>query len=206
MIFSAIRTLSETKGSSRTAIAKFIGAAYLDLPPSHSALLTHHLRRLKQKGRLVMVRHSYKIPKQVKNPKKDAKRGRGRPPKPKSLGAPEVAVAKRPRGRPRKTEGVDGGDGVLMAVKKRERPSKVEGGDVATSIRRPRGRPRKVVGLVGGDGVLKVGKKRGRPSKKVEVNGGEGATSIGRARGRPRKVEGGETRKETRGRPRKITF
>eukprot|EP00268_Persea_americana_P005422 TRINITY_DN11815_c1_g1_i1.p1 TRINITY_DN11815_c1_g1~~TRINITY_DN11815_c1_g1_i1.p1 ORF type:complete len:201 (-),score=35.75 TRINITY_DN11815_c1_g1_i1:249-851(-) len=170
MIISAIRTLNEKKGSSRTAIDKFITAVYLDLPPSHSSKLTAHLRRLKDKGRLVMVRHSYKLPNQVKNPVSGEKRGRGRPPKTKSLGAPEAAVVKRPRGRPRKVEGLDGGDGAVVMGKKRGRPpkkAKTEGGDGATSIGRPRGRPRKV--KVEGGETKKEGTKapRGRPRKLV---------------------------------------
>ncbi|GMY38415.1 Histone H1.2 [Fagus crenata] len=31
-------------------------------PPTHSALLTHHLKRLKNSGLLIMVKKSYKLP------------------------------------------------------------------------------------------------------------------------------------------------
>ncbi|XP_004301255.1 PREDICTED: uncharacterized protein LOC101294766 [Fragaria vesca subsp. vesca] len=101
MIYTAIAALKERDGSSRRAIAKYIEQVYPSLPPTHSALLTHHLKRLKNSGHLEMVKKSYKIP---GPPRSDAAapppfpidspapasaaspaqpRGRGRPPKPK---------------------------------------------------------------------------------------------------------------------------
>ncbi|XAR63954.1 hypothetical protein NMG60_11024123 [Bertholletia excelsa] len=62
MITSAITALKEKNGSSRQAIAKYIEKAYANLPSTHSALLTHHLKRLKNSGQLVMVKHSYMLP------------------------------------------------------------------------------------------------------------------------------------------------
>lgn len=99
MIYTAIAALKERDGSSRRAIAKYIEQVYPSLPPTHSALLTHHLKRLKNSGHLEMVKKSYKIP---GPPRSDASlplptdsagptsplvspRGRGRPPKPKSI-------------------------------------------------------------------------------------------------------------------------
>lgn len=93
MIYTAIGTLKERNGSSKRAIAKFIEQAYTGLPPTHSALLTHHLKRLKNNGHLVMVKKSYKLPKSDSSaaaasqasslPASGTPRGRGRPPKPK---------------------------------------------------------------------------------------------------------------------------
>ncbi|GLU12923.1 hypothetical protein SLE2022_295780 [Rubroshorea leprosula] len=99
MIFEAIGALKERDGSSRRAIAKYIDGAYKNLPPTHSALLTHHLKRLKKHGQLVMVKKSYKLSRSENNladasapdavlapapaaALAGAKRGRGRPPKP----------------------------------------------------------------------------------------------------------------------------
>ncbi|WCJ33967.1 winged-helix DNA-binding transcription factor family protein [Euphorbia peplus] len=112
MIYAAITALKERDGSSKRAIAKYIERAFTGLPPTHSALLTHHLKRLKNSGLLVMVKKSYMMPRSeltVDNggvitasaapvdpyPAGDVaavtaassptgpKRGRGRPPKPK---------------------------------------------------------------------------------------------------------------------------
>ncbi|CAH9143953.1 unnamed protein product [Cuscuta epithymum] len=62
MITTAVATLKETNGSSRQAIARYIDRFYSDLPHTHSSLLSHHLKRLKNTGQLVMVKHSYKLP------------------------------------------------------------------------------------------------------------------------------------------------
>ncbi|XP_039044710.1 HMG-Y-related protein A-like [Hibiscus syriacus] len=61
MICEAISGLKDANGSSKRAIAKYIESAHKDLPPTHSALLTHHLKRLKNNGILVMVKKSYKL-------------------------------------------------------------------------------------------------------------------------------------------------
>ncbi|GKV05144.1 hypothetical protein SLEP1_g17186 [Rubroshorea leprosula] len=107
MIYEAIGALKERDGSSRRAIAKYIEGAYKNLPPTHSALLTHHLKRLKSNGHLVMVKKSYKLPRSdnhlpeasaadaaaVPVPTSDAagpKRSRGRPPKSKLTTTPAV--------------------------------------------------------------------------------------------------------------------
>ncbi|KAL9228974.1 hypothetical protein vseg_004496 [Gypsophila vaccaria] len=49
-------------GSSKRAIAKYIDRVYSNLPPTHSALLTHHLKRLKNAGQLLMIKNSYQLP------------------------------------------------------------------------------------------------------------------------------------------------
>ncbi|CAK7349611.1 unnamed protein product [Dovyalis caffra] len=67
MIYSAITALKEQDGSSRIAIAKYIERAYPGLPPNHSDLLTHHLKRLKNSGALVLNRKSYMLPRSDNN-------------------------------------------------------------------------------------------------------------------------------------------
>ncbi|KAL0429537.1 UNVERIFIED_CONTAM: Histone H1 [Sesamum radiatum] len=56
MITAAIAALKERNGSSKRAIAKYIETHYANLPPTHSALLTHHLKRLKINGQVLMVK------------------------------------------------------------------------------------------------------------------------------------------------------
>ncbi|XP_024971297.1 uncharacterized protein LOC112510191 isoform X2 [Cynara cardunculus var. scolymus] len=62
MITAAITALKDKDGSSRQAISKYIEKEYTNLPPTHSVLLTHHLKRLKNQGELMMVKHSYMLP------------------------------------------------------------------------------------------------------------------------------------------------
>lgn len=62
MIVAAIAALQDKDGSSRQAIAKYIEKEYASLPPTHSSLLTHHLKRMKNEGELMMVKHSYMLP------------------------------------------------------------------------------------------------------------------------------------------------
>ncbi|BBH04175.1 winged-helix DNA-binding transcription factor family protein [Prunus dulcis] len=102
MIYAAIAALKEKDGSSKRAIAKYIERAYSGLPTTHSALLTHHLKRLKSNGLLVMVKKSYKLPRSDASlpppnasaaaaaattalPSAGPSRGRGRPPKTKPI-------------------------------------------------------------------------------------------------------------------------
>ncbi|KAF9671321.1 hypothetical protein SADUNF_Sadunf12G0035200 [Salix dunnii] len=67
MIYSAITALKEQDGSSRIAIAKYIERAYPGLPANHSDLLTHHLKRLKNSGALVLNKKSYMLPRSDNN-------------------------------------------------------------------------------------------------------------------------------------------
>ncbi|KAK8947161.1 hypothetical protein KSP39_PZI006679 [Platanthera zijinensis] len=80
MIVSAIEALKDRKGSSRKAIFKYIADNYTGLPSTHAALLTHHLRRLRHKGDLIMLKHSFKLSDSSAGVG-SKKRGRGRPPK-----------------------------------------------------------------------------------------------------------------------------
>ncbi|XP_061343662.1 uncharacterized protein LOC133289683 isoform X2 [Gastrolobium bilobum] len=93
MIYTAIEALKEKDGSSKRAIAKYIEQVYKEtLPPNHSNLLTHHLKRLKNNGMLVMVKKSYKLPRSAPLPAVTAP------------AAPSSSQSPRPRGRPRKAQ------------------------------------------------------------------------------------------------------
>lgn len=231
MIFSAIRTMNEKKGSSKKAIGKFIEATYPSLPPSHSALLTLHLRRLKNKGRLAMVNRSFMLPKKPQGAVSGEKRLRGRPPKAKSEGA-SVSMVPR-RGRPPKakpagapiTVALQRGRGRLPKPmpkpklkpnpKSKLKPNPLAVGPIA-GVKRGRGRPKKVEG--GGTeepkkvegGAAEAPKKRGRPPKKTKIDVVDSTTSPKSRRGRPRKAEGRDATEEgaggPRGRRRKLAF
>lgn len=180
MIFAAVTALKEKNGSSKRAIAKYIERVYSGLPPTHSALLTHHLKRLKSAGLLVMVKKSYKLPRSdapSSAPLPGRGRGRGRPPKPKptpnlepnaqpvlvALGlvdepnAQPVVAAKRGPGRPRKS-GPVGQAG--PAKRGRGRPPGAVGVKPRLTKRTPK--PKSVTAVLGPHG-LKRG--RGRPPK-----------------------------------------
>lgn len=104
MILAAIEALNEENGSNKSSIskhiAKHIEATYGPIPPAHSALLNHHLNKMKSSGQLQFLKNNYLIP----DPNAPPRRGRGRPPKPKMPlppGAP--LLPPRPRGRPPKS-------------------------------------------------------------------------------------------------------
>lgn len=220
MIIKAIVDLNERKGSSSRAIAKYIDATFSNLPHSHAALLVHHLRRLKKKGVLQMVKHSYKLPKNASTKTDAPKRGPGRPPKPKPSVAGDGAVAglvKKGRGRPRKDPNVPR-EAPRKPKVRRPRKAPLAAG---VSAPRPRGRPPKttksegvsaaaaapaaiVVPLATSPGATPP-KVRGRP-KKVKPDGSKAAADKKekRPRGRPKK-EGGppSSEKRPRGRPKK---
>ncbi|KAL0918690.1 hypothetical protein M5K25_010713 [Dendrobium thyrsiflorum] len=111
MVLSALEALNGRKGSSRHAISKYISDNYSDLPPTHSSLLSHHLRRLQSQGVIRMFKHSYKL---------------ADPPAAEDSGA-AVGSKKRGRGRPRKI--VPAPSSVIVkAPKKRGRPPKLSAG------------------------------------------------------------------------------
>ncbi|KAI6683497.1 hypothetical protein NL676_029410 [Syzygium grande] len=180
MIYAAIGALKERDGSSKRAIAKFIEKTYADLPTTHPALLTHHLKRLKNSGHLVMVKKSYKLPgsgdpaaaPNLPAPPEgsESKRRRGRPPKAKlegllaaapagPAGAPEPVAAK---------QGPDGGPapipvplpGHVPAKRGRGRPPK--SGLVKSRVGRPL-KPSLVAVLANGE--QNGPKPRGRPRR-----------------------------------------
>ncbi|XP_042503164.1 SH3 domain-containing protein C23A1.17-like isoform X2 [Macadamia integrifolia] len=177
------RALDERKGSSKTAIKKYIDSTYPNLPATHAALLTTHLKRLKNTGLVIMVRRSYKLP----NPKKaqaappssssalafplsvPEKRGRGRPPKPKPL---EVgpALPKRSRGRPPKPKPLNAGPALLKRRPGRPpkpKPASVTFTVVGSDVKRGRGRPPKPKPILvpGSNGIVSQPKPRRQPKK-----------------------------------------
>ncbi|GER32883.1 HMR1 protein [Striga asiatica] len=199
MITAAISALMEPNGSSKRAIAKYIGDHYSDLPSTHEALLTHHLKRLKINGQLLMVKHSYKLPRSAPPPPNGAvnavapqpspagpKKRPGRPPKHK----PEAAQVAVPVFQPMENtnsvpamaaEPVNGpAAAVPKPVRGRGRPPKLHG------LKRPPGRPPKAGGpSVGGSGrgrgrprlgapPAQVRKRPGRPPKLINVIPGSG--------------------------------
>ncbi|XVF03214.1 hypothetical protein REPUB_Repub04eG0242100 [Reevesia pubescens] len=187
MICEAIGALKDKNGSSKRAIAKYIESAYNDLPPTHSALLTHHLKSLKNNGILIMVKKSYKLasstsrsealvpdssPPNPSDASVGPKRGRGRPPKPKSSTLPvtdpnsqqPVSVSDGPKkspGRPKKNGPVE----QLGVVRKgRGRPPKTGPKKSTGRLRKP-----KTVRSVVGANAMKRG--RGRPPNQVLPHG-----------------------------------
>ncbi|XP_057786276.1 HMG-Y-related protein B-like [Salvia miltiorrhiza] len=144
MILAAIEALG---GSNKSSILRHIEAAYGTLPPAHSALLTHHLNKMRSSGQLHFIKNNYLIP----DPNSPPRRGRGRPPKPKTPLPPGVVLLPpRPRGRPpksRDTPPTTATTTTNLSGKKRGRPPKavaVVGACVAPAVTRGRGRPPKV--------------------------------------------------------------
>ncbi|PSR88138.1 HMG-Y-related protein like [Actinidia chinensis var. chinensis] len=125
MILAAIEALNDKDGSNKSSISKQIEAEYGELPAAHTTLLSHHLNKMKQSGQLVMVKNNYMRP----DPNAPPRRGRGRPPKPKTALPPDATMSPpRPRGRPPKPR-----DPLSSVTTK---PSSAGSG-------RPRGRPPK---------------------------------------------------------------
>lgn len=202
MITAAISDLNERNGSSKRAIAKYIETNYSNLPPTHSALLTHHLKRLKSNGQLLMVKHSYKLPRSAPvavngafNPafsdpsSAGPKRRPGRPPKPKPDAVQAAvpvfdpplnmnampAVVPATQSQPNVALGPFNGPAPGAPVRGRGRPPKPGG------AKRGPGRPPKSGGLTAGSGAVARG--RGRPRK----NAYPGALAArGKGQGRPR--------------------
>ncbi|KAF8095212.1 hypothetical protein N665_0339s0081 [Sinapis alba] len=183
MICSAISALNEADGSSKQAISRYIERFYTGIPPAHGALLTHHLRTLKNSGVLVMVKKSYKLA--AYTPPTSVAAAGLEPPRSnfnnrvnETQQLPDLAAAsapqtqKRGRGRPPKAKP----DGLLQTNGK---PT-LEQNQLQPQppIKRPPGRPRK-------DGAS--------PTVKASVSGGEeiakrrGRPPSGRAAGRERK-------------------
>ncbi|KAG6469273.1 HMG-Y-related protein A-like [Zingiber officinale] len=149
MIMEAIAALGEARGADKSAISNYIESKNSDLPPDHPSLLSTHLDRMKENGELLHVDGYYTKP----GTNAPAKRGRGRPPKPKSdLASGAELPSPRSRGRPPKTK-----DPLAAAVAK-----------AASGFPRPRGRPPKAdrateSGTSGA--VVGVKRGRGRPPK-----------------------------------------
>ncbi|KAJ0981304.1 hypothetical protein J5N97_009575 [Dioscorea zingiberensis] len=154
MIVAAIEALDEKSGSSESSISKYMEATYGSLPSTHSEQLVEELTRMKESGELVVVEDNYRLPETDPPPK----RGRGRPPKPKTpVPEAEAMPVSRPRGRPPKPK-----DPLAVAVAKaahglpkrrgrppkNPRPSAPSPAPAATGavvgVKRGRGRPPKV--------------------------------------------------------------
>ncbi|KAG5532140.1 hypothetical protein RHGRI_026677 [Rhododendron griersonianum] len=156
MIMAAIEALNDESGSNKSAISRQIEATYGELPAAHTTLLSHHLNKMKQGGQLVMVKNNYMKP----DPNAPPRRGRGRPPKPKTASslptADAVASPPRPRGRPpkardpfappseAKAKPASSGRPRGRPPKKAKVESAVEGGVTSAAPARGRGRPPKV--------------------------------------------------------------
>lgn len=143
-------------GSSKRAIAKYIDRVYTNLPPTHSALLTHHLKRLKNLGQLVMIKNSYQLPVRAASPvnttaSASASASASDPPRsaappPLDTQAP-TATPKKRAGRPPKTKTEPQ---IVSGFSPTQPPSSAQqGGSVGvatngpSSGKRPRGRPPK---------------------------------------------------------------
>lgn len=207
MIYAAITALKERNGSSRRAIAKYIDRVYSDLPPTHSALLTHHLKRLKNSGLLVMVKKSYKLPRSdaasslptlpLSGPPKlqGQSRGRGRPPKPKLNNINNPQPIPQPNAQPVLVALglVDEPNAQPLSYKRgpgrprKSGPLGQDGPSVKKSRGRPPGPPRGLVGVKNKARMVK--KTPGRPPKPKSVTGVLGPNGLKRGRGRPPKVQ-----------------
>ncbi|KAK6127641.1 hypothetical protein DH2020_038620 [Rehmannia glutinosa] len=204
MITAAITALNERNGSSKRAVAKYIESNYTGLPPTHSALLTHHLKRLKTNGQLTMVKNSYKLPRSAPAAVNGAanavfpdpastgtKRRPGRPPKPKP-GAIQVAVPVFP-----------------PPINVNAAPEVVPAAELQQNVAIGTGSVYVAVGPVNGAPVATPTRGRGRPPKKVGVkrgpgrppkSGGPTGGSVARGRGRPKSVA--PAAQKSSGRPR----
>ncbi|KAI3466961.1 hypothetical protein Pfo_023624 [Paulownia fortunei] len=158
MILAAIEALNEKNGSNKSSISKHIEATYGNLPPAHSTLLTHHLNKMKSTGQLQFLKNNYLKP----DPNAPPRRGRGRPPKPKTPLPPgTVPPPPRPRGRPPKSRDPTApppppkpkatSTSATVSGKKRGRPPKAATAGLAappppaaSGAPRGRGRPPKV--------------------------------------------------------------
>lgn len=152
----AVEALDDQNGSNKSAISKYIESSYGELPAGHTTLLSHHLNKLKESGDLVFWKNNYMKP----DPDAPPRRGRGRPPKPKSPLPPGTVLSPpRPRGRPPKDPNA---------------PPKPTTPKASAGSGRPRGRPKKIARLsppppppvipVAGPTVGSV-RPRGRPPK-----------------------------------------
>lgn len=216
MIVGAIEALKERNGSSKTAIAKYISSNFKDLPPTHDALLSRHLGRLKKLEVLQMVGKSYTLAGSGKGLDNAKEKGgstskRGRPSK-KSTVSNDInpGIEKKRRGRPRKVPTQEG-TGLSSEKRKPGRPRKsLPTAELilprklksllAVEKRKP-GRPKK-----GSSSVIAtaLGEKRkpGRPKKVLlQLKPTLAAFALGekRKRGRPKKLAGfilGEERKQ----------
>ena len=75
MSAEAIGALKDRTGSSQLAIAKWIEGKYAGvLPANFKKQLSLQLKKLSQKGKLVQIKHSYKLSDELKKPAKVVKK------------------------------------------------------------------------------------------------------------------------------------
>ncbi|KAI4299594.1 hypothetical protein L6164_033038 [Bauhinia variegata] len=147
MIMKALEALNDKNGSNKSAISKYIESSYGELPAGHSALLSHHLNRMKESGELMFWKNNY----MKRDPNAPPRRGRGRPPKPKVPLPPDTVLSPpRPRGRPPKDPNA---------------PPKPPKAKVSAGSGRPRGRPKKISRSTAAGNSAPSGRPRGRPPK-----------------------------------------
>ncbi|GAB4860988.1 hypothetical protein Ancab_036148 [Ancistrocladus abbreviatus] len=186
MITAAISALKEKGGSSKKAIAKYIDRVYTNLPASHSALLTHHLKRLKSVGQLVMVKKSYMLPRSAEGIALDPspslpKRGPGRPPKPKAAAEAAFLQSVQPNSVGLVVD-TGFGTGPTLPKKRPGRPPKPKPAPLAAAVvpLYPEVQPQQDPSLVG-SGLVNgsvIPKRRGRPPKS-KVAGAVGSDTSG---------------------------
>lgn len=172
MIMKALEALNEANGSNKSAISNYIESTYGVLPEGHSALLSHHLNKMKESGELVFWKNNYMKP----DPNAPPKRGRGRPPKPKAPVPPGTVLSPpRPRGRPPKD------------------PNTPPTAKVSSGSGRPRGRPKKIPRpspVVAPTSSPVVAAPTSSPVAAAPTSSPVAApTTAGRPRGRPPKVK-----------------
>ncbi|KAL6518098.1 hypothetical protein OROMI_033799 [Orobanche minor] len=196
MITAAVSALNERNGSSKRAVAKYIEAHYSNLPSTHSALLTHHLKRLKTNGQLLMVKHSYMLPRSahIPTPVNGAVN---------AVYSDTSAGAKRRPGRPPKLKP----DSIQVAVPVFEPPINMNAVPVTAELQ-----PNLATGLVNGTAASlgppvrgrgrppKHGLKRG-PGRPPKSGGPSSGVGFGRVRVRP-KIAGPTQVTKGLGRPR----
>ncbi|XP_022850381.1 uncharacterized protein LOC111372327 [Olea europaea var. sylvestris] len=197
MIKAAIRALKERNGSSKRAIAKYIETQYSNLPPTHSSLLTKHLKRLKNSGQVLMVKNSYKLPRSTTVSVTANVNGN-------SISGPATVGPKRRPGRPPKNAqaAVPNVIPVFAPETQQAVPIVVPGTELNRAI--GPGSVYVPVGSVNGDdsGAGDVKKKvHGRPPKLGVPNQG----GLKKGRGRPPKSLGAQPRgiQRPRGRPKR---
>ena len=147
MIVKALEALNEADGSNKSAISKYIETTYGELPDE--TVLGSHLNKMKESGELAFKQNNY----MKADPNAPPKRGRGRPPKPKTPLPPGTVVSPpRPRGRPPKDPNA---------------PPKSPKAKATPGSGRPRGRPKKVPRspAVAAPTAVSSGRPRGRPPK-----------------------------------------
>ncbi|OAY40560.1 histone H1 isoform X2 [Manihot esculenta] len=218
MIFAAITALKERDGSSKRAISKYIEKAYAGLPPTHPALLTHHLKRLKSSGLLEMVKKSYKLPRSdasndINNTDLTQSQSESQPHPVAGSAASSLSGPKRGRGRPPKPKSISISliDSIAGAVQPIERPNSLANAALGLSLSTqpnvaayPLSIQPNIAANLPNAGTpaaqLQMDKKGpGRPKKVA----GQGAPLLAKRRGRPPKgVSIGA--KKSPGRPRKV--